>query len=214
MFSLFYGPGEEGIPQITECVAAMGSVFLEFLKECGAEIARSRKERAGTWRSIRGGCRLVLLLLLEVSRLGGWAACDCCVTHNDDGLDVLSLSWYHVVFLVLFHEDSGGSTGAGGAPKPPPINDPTYVKALISLLTQAKWMLKDAFKDNVELGKGLLVSGMWYYIPHACVPLCHRVVLKLPNRMIIGSSFLRLSHHLCMSSLLLLCCCSAAWSKS
>ena len=96
MFSLFYGPGEEGIPQITECVAAMGSVFLEFLKECGAEIARSRKERAGTWRSKRGGCRLVLLLLLllllEVSRLGEWVACDCCVPHNDDGLDVLSLS--------------------------------------------------------------------------------------------------------------------------
>lgn len=56
------------------------------------------------------------------------------------------------------------STGAGApAPKKLPVNDPLYVKGLTSLLGQAKWLLKHAFKEHMELGKGLLVR-LWFFV--------------------------------------------------
>ena len=79
---------------------------------------------------------------------------------------------------------SAPATAGPAAPKKAPVNDPVYVKSLISLLQFAKSLHRDAFSDNVELGRGLLVSTVMsnilassYYLlssnPTSTTTACH-----------------------------------------
>jgi hypothetical protein len=62
MYKLFAGPGEQDIPALKECIVAMGTLFQEFIKECGKAIAQERLDRAS-------GTHLCTWFVASASRL-------------------------------------------------------------------------------------------------------------------------------------------------